>query len=151
MSVNLDGIVLPEAQAPVAAYVPYLIDGNMLYISGQGPMEKGEVMFKGKVGQDLTLEQGVQAARLCALNLLAQMQKALGDLDRVEQIVNVKGFVASGDDFYLQPKVINGASELLVQVFSDKGKHTRSAVGVSALPLNFAVEIELVARIGESK
>lgn len=141
------GITLPDAPASVAAYAPYLVDGNMLYISGQGPMKNGEVIIAGRLGADLNLAEGKKAAEICAINLLAQMKKALGDLDRVSQILNIKGFVSSASDFYEQPQVINGASELLIKVFGDKGKHTRSAVGVSALPLNFAVEVELVARI----
>ena len=141
------GIELPKAPVPVAAYVPTLIANGFLFISGQGPSENGVLNATGKVGKDVSLEDGVHAARLCALNLLAQMKEALGSLDRVERIVNLKGFVASAEDFYMQPQVVNGASELMVEVFGDAGKHTRSAIGVNALPLNFTCEIEAIVKI----
>ena len=141
------GITLPTPPIPLAAYVPSVNQDGLLYISGQGPTENGVLNACGKVGKDVTLEDGVHAARLCAINLLAQMKAALGSLDLVERIVNLKGYVACSDDFYMQPQVINGASELMTAIFGDAGKHSRSAVGVAALPLNFICEVEAIVKI----
>ena len=142
------GIVLPEAPKPVAAYVPAVRTGDLLFISGQGPTASGQVRFAGKVGQDVTVEDGAQAARLCAINCLAQVKSALGTLERVRRVVKVVGFVNAGPDFTDQPRVINGASELLIEVFGEAGKHARSAVGCSSLPMNIAVEVEMVLEVG---
>lgn len=138
------GLALPEPPRPVAAYVPFVVSGNLLFTSGQIPLSEGEVAFKGKVGSDLTSEQGYLAARLCALNCLAVVKAALGSLDRVVQVVKVVGFINSAPGFTGQPGVLNGASELLSAVFGEKGRHARSAVGVNELPLDSAVEVEMI-------
>ena len=139
------GLELPEAPAPMAAYIPARITGNLIFISGQGPMVGGKPISTGKLGKELTLEDGKAAAKACALNLLAQLKKNLGDLDRVVKLVSLRGFVACADDFYEQPQVINGASELFAELFGDAGQHARAALGTNALPMNIPVEIELVA------
>ena len=138
------GIVLPEAAAPVAAYVPAVEAGGLLHISGQISFAEDGSLIKGRLGDDLDIEGGAAAARRCGVMLLAQIRKALGSLDRVEQIVKLGVFVASTPDFTDQPKVANGASELMQQVFGDAGKHARSAVGVAALPLGVAVEVDAI-------
>ncbi len=141
------GILLPAPNAPVANYVPYVLSGGLLFISGQvsnGP--KGVV--KGKLGGTLTLEEGVEAARLCAVNLIAQMNAALeGDLDRVTRIVKLGGFVNCVPEFEDQPKVVNGASDLMVAVFGEAGRHARAAVGAPSLPMGAAVEIDAVVEV----
>jgi enamine deaminase RidA (YjgF/YER057c/UK114 family) len=136
------GISLPTATAPVANYVPYVISGNLVHISGQITMENGELKFVGKLGADYDVETGQKAARLCALNLVAQLKAAIGDLDKVTRVVKLNAFVNSAPDFTDQPKVVNGASDTMVEIFGDAGKHARSAVGVAALPLGVAVEID---------
>ncbi len=136
------GISLPTATAPVANYVPYVIAGNLVHISGQITMENGELKFVGKLGADYDVETGQKAARLCALNLVAQLKAAIGDLDKVTRVVKLNAFVNSAPDFTDQPKVVNGASDTMVEIFGDVGKHARSAVGVAALPLGVAVEID---------
>jgi len=142
------GITLPQAASPVAAYVPFVRTGNQLFISGQIPLWNGEVRHKGRLGGDFTLDQGVEAARTCALNIIAQAKAALdGDLDRVVRVVKLVGFVNSTPDFTDQPKVINGASELMVQVFGDAGRHARSAVSAASLPLGVAVEVEAILEV----
>jgi enamine deaminase RidA (YjgF/YER057c/UK114 family) len=141
-------IELPRAAAPVAAYVPSVRTGKLLYVSGQITVWNGEKRFIGKVGAGITAEQGKQAARLCGLNLLAQVKAALdGDLDRVARVVKLDGFVNAVPEFAQQPAVINGASELMVEVFGEAGRHARSAVGVGSLPFNVAVEIDGVFEI----
>ncbi len=142
------GHSLPVAPAPVASYVPAIRFGNVVVTSGQLPMVGKELVFKGKLGKQLHEEDGVNAARLCALNALAQIKAVIGDLDHVKQIVRVEGYVQSADDFNKQPSVVNGASDLLVQAFGDKGKHTRIAVGVNELPLDAAVELVIWAEVG---
>ncbi|MEO9294235.1 MAG: RidA family protein [Nitrososphaera sp.] len=141
------GIVLPSPPAPAGSYVPVVVTGNLAFVAGQIPMEAGKVKFTGKVGKDLSIEAGQQAAHLCTINALAQLKVALGNLDRVKRIVKVTGFVNCEPAFTEQPKVVNGSSDLLVQVFGEKGKHARAAVGVSSLPLDSAVEVEFVAEI----
>jgi enamine deaminase RidA (YjgF/YER057c/UK114 family) len=142
-----NGITLPAVTAPVANYVPAVISGNTLYISGQLPVLDG-VMTKGHLGKDVTIEQGYAAARVCALNIIAQARAALGgDLDRVRRCVKISGFVASVPEFTDHPKVINGASDLIVAAFGEAGKHARAAVGVAALPLGAAVEVEAVFEV----
>ncbi|WP_029009829.1 RidA family protein [Azospirillum halopraeferens] len=139
------GIELPQAAPAVAAYVPYTISGTTLYVSGQITVWNGERRFIGKVGRDLTVEEGVQAARLCGLNILAQARAACGgDLDRVARCLKLGGFVNCGPDFTDHPAVINGASELMTQVLGDAGKHARIAVGAASLPLGVAVEVDAV-------
>lgn len=138
------GIILPEAPRPLAAYVPAVSSGNLLFVSGQLCLVNGELSHKGPVGREVSLEQGYQAARIAAINSLAIVKQELGSLDRVKRVVKIVGYVASEPDFYNQPKVVNGASELLGEVFGDQGRHARSAVGVNSLPLNASVEIEVI-------
>ncbi|MTH65303.1 RidA family protein [Paracoccus shanxieyensis] len=135
------GITLPDAPAPAANYVPYVISGNMLFVSGQISAQKG------KLGADLAVEAGAEAARGCGLALLAQAQKALGSLDRVKQVVKLGGFVNSTPEFTDQPEVINGCSNLMVEVFGDRGRHARAAVSAPALPRGVAVEVEAIFEI----
>jgi enamine deaminase RidA (YjgF/YER057c/UK114 family) len=141
------GIELPAVSAPLAAYVPTRIVENMLYISGQGPIVDGKIVARGKLGRDLNIEDGIAAARLSAINALAAIASAIGDLDRVVQIAKLNGYVNSTDDFELQHLVINGASELLVDVLGERGRHARAAVGTNSLPMGMPVEIELVVEI----
>ena len=140
------GITLPEASAPVGNYVGAKVVGNMVYLSGNGPLGNADSAFKGKVGSDFSLKEGYAAARSTMINLLGTLKGAIGDLDRVETIVKLLGFVASAPGFYDQPKVINGASDLLVEVFGDAGRHARSAIPVPQLPMNLAVEIEMIVK-----
>jgi enamine deaminase RidA (YjgF/YER057c/UK114 family) len=142
------GIVLPPAFPPVANYLSCSRSGDLLFVGGHGPTD-GEQTIVGKVGTDLTLEQGKAAARMTARSLLATMRAELGSLDRVQQVVKVFGMVNVGGDFDQTPAVIDGCSDLLVEVFGDKGRHTRSAVGLAALPFGIAVEIELIARVDQ--
>jgi len=140
------GVSLPQPVAPIANYVPYVRAGNLLHISGQVSVdETGGV--KGIVGEDVDLETAQAAARLCGVNLIAQMRVALGDLDRVTRIVKLGGFVQCGAAFYDIPKVINGCSDLMVEAFGDAGRHARAAVGVYRLPLNFAVEVDAIVEV----
>lgn len=142
------GITLPVAAAPAANYVPYIISGNVLYLSGQLPMEAGKLAVTGIVGKDVTLDDARRAAELCAINILAQASSALaGDLGRIRRLIKINGFVASARDFTSQHLVINGASDLLVNVLGEAGKHARAAVGMAALPLNAAVEIDAMMEI----
>lgn len=135
-------IALPEAPAPAANYVPFVMSGNYIYVSGQVSSDK-DGFICGKVGSDISLENGYQAARRCGLSLLAQLKAACGgNLNKVKKVVKLTGFVNCNSDFIEQPKVINGASDLMVEVFEDKGKHARSAVGTISLPLGVAVEVE---------
>ena len=142
------GIELPPANAPAGNYVPFVRTGDLLFISGQIPVVDGKPAFIATLGADLDVEDGATAARTCALSILAQAREALGgDLDRVVRCVKLSGFVASTPDFTDQPKVINGASDLLVEVFGEAGRHARAAVGMSALPLGVAVEVEAVFEV----
>jgi len=141
------GLAVPEVAKPVAAYVPALRTGNYVYTSGQLPMRSGELISTGKVGGDVTVEQAVECAQQCALNGFAAVKSIIGDLSRVVRVVKVVGFVASTPDFTGQPGVINGASELIGQVFGEAGQHARSAVGVAVLPLDAPVEVELVVEV----
>ncbi|MHB1042089.1 MAG: RidA family protein [Eubacteriales bacterium] len=143
------GIKLPPTPQPVAAYVPALKAGALLYTSGQLPFAEGEIKYRGKVGKDLPEEEGYRAARLCAVNCLAAARSVAGSLDRIERIVKLTGFVNCEPDFVRQPFVLNGASELLAEIFGEAGGHTRSAVGVAGLPLDAAVEIEMVLLLKE--
>ena len=139
---------IPDAPAPVGAYVAYKKVGNLLYISGQLPISNEGKIIKGKIGKDLTLEDGQKASKYCAINIIAQVKKALnGDLDKVKNCVKITGFVNSTDNFTDQPKVINPASETLSEVFGTKGKHARAAVSVNSLPLGVAVEIDAIFEI----
>jgi enamine deaminase RidA (YjgF/YER057c/UK114 family) len=141
------GQALPVAPAAVGFYVPVTQVGNFVVTSGQLPMIGKELTFKGKVGHDLTVEEGYHAARVCALNAIAQIKACIGDLSRVTKIFRVEGYVQSAEGFTGQPQVINGASELLVQAFGETGKHTRIAVGTNELPLNAAVELVVWAEV----
>lgn len=137
------GVNLPEPRAPVANYVPFVIAGNLLFISGQVSAAP-EGLIKGTLGKDMTLEQGQAAAKICAINLIAQMQSALGDLERVTRIVKLGGFVNAATDFVNIPQVVNGCSDLMVTAFGDKGRHARSAVACPVLPMGAAVEVDAV-------
>ncbi len=137
------GITLPSASAPAANYVPYVVTGNLVFISGQITVWNGELKYQGRVGADLSADDGYQAARICGLNLIAQLREACGgDLDRVKRVVKLGGFVNSTTDFTEQPKVINGASDLMVDVFGDVGRHARFAVAAPNLPLGVSVEVD---------
>lgn len=142
------GIVLPAAPNPVANYVPSCVAGNLLFISGQISRDADGTVTKGRLGAELTVEQGRAAARLAALNVLAQVKAAVGELDRVAQVVRLTGFVSATPEFTDHPQVVNGASDLMVEVLGDKGRHTRAAVGVSSLPMGCAVEVDAVLLIG---
>lgn len=141
------GLTLPAAAAPVANYVPWVISGHLLFISGQLPMRDGQVAITGRLGAELSIAQGQEAARLCALMVLAQARAATGDLDRITRCLELGGFVACTPDFTDHPKVINGASDLVVAVLGDAGRHSRFAVGAPSLPLNAAVEIRATFEI----
>lgn len=143
------GLELPEAPKPVAAYVPAVKIDNYVYTSGQIPFVNGELKYTGKVGSDVSEQDGYLAAKVCALNCLRVAKSLIGSLDKIEQIVKVNGFVASAAGFNMQPKVINGASELLGELFGEKGKHARTAVGVNELPLNAVCEVELIIKVKE--
>ena len=142
------GVTLPQAATPVANYVPYVISGSMLYISGQLPMEDGKVAVTGIVGKDVDVARAQRAAELCSINILAQAKSALGgDLGRIRRLVKINGFVASTPEFTEQHLVINGASNLLAGVLGEAGKHARAAVGMASLPFNAAVEIDAIIEI----
>ena len=138
------GLTLPEVATPAGSYLPAMISGNLVFTAGQIPLIEGKLMATGKLGAEITVEYGAEIAQRCALNALAAVKSVIGDLDRVKQIVKIVGFVSSVPEFTAQPSVINGASEFLQQVFGDAGQHARSAVGVSVLPLDAPVEIELI-------
>ena len=141
------GIALPQPAAPVASYVPTVEVGGFLYISGQVSFGEDGQLIKGRLGEDMDLDGGIAAARRCGINLLAQMKAALGSLDRVERVVKLGAFISSTGDFTDQPKVANGASELMQDVFGEAGRHARSAVGVPVLPLGAAVEVDAVVAV----
>lgn len=141
------GIMLPEVAKPVAAYVPAVRVGEYVYTSGQIPLVKGEVKYQGKLGKELSLTEGYEAAKICALNCLAAAKGVIGSLDSIEKVVKVVGFVNSAPGFTDQPKVVNGASELVGNIFGQAGEHARSAVGVAELPLNVAVEVEMIIKV----
>lgn len=143
------GFEVPEVAKPLAAYIPAKKVGNLVMTSGQVPLVKGEIKYKGKVGKDLSEEDGITAAQVCALNCLAAIKSVAGNLDRIVEVEKLTVFVASAEDFTAQPKVANGASELIGQIFGEAGKHVRSAVGVTALPLNSAVEIEMIVKVSD--
>jgi enamine deaminase RidA (YjgF/YER057c/UK114 family) len=143
------GYELPPAPAPLANYVTINRSGNLLFTSGSGCFIDGKPLYQGRLGEDISIEQGYDAARITALNLLSIVKEELGDLNKVKKVVKLLGFVSSTNDFYNHPQVINGASDLLVEVFGEKGKHARSAIGTNVLPLNLPVEIEMVLEIKE--
>ena len=142
------GLVIPEPPVAVANYVPYKTMNNIMYISGQAPIQNGEILYKGKVGYDLSLEDGIKAAELCCINIIAAIKKGIeGDWNKLDCFLKLGGFVNCNSDFIDQPKVINGASDLLVGVFGDQGRHTRFAVGSNSLPLGIAVEIDAIIQL----
>jgi enamine deaminase RidA (YjgF/YER057c/UK114 family) len=142
------GLTLPQAVAPVANYVPTVLAGTLLHVSGQLPMQAGKPTVVGTLGAGVTVEDANAGARLCALHVLAQVKAAIGDLAKVKRVVKVVGFVASAPSFGDQPKVVNGASDLFVAALGERGRHARSAVGVAALPFGAAVEVEAIFEIG---
>ncbi|MGE5380751.1 MAG: RidA family protein [Methylocystaceae bacterium] len=138
------GLILPEPPKPVAAYIPGVVCGNLVFVSGQLPSQDGKVVYTGKIGEDLSIEEGKSAARICLLNGLAIVKSLLGSLDKVSQVVRVNGYIQGAEGFTEIPQVINGASELLLEIFGEKGRHSRVAVSVANLPLNAAVEIDFI-------
>ena len=144
------GIELPQAAAPAANYIPFLVTENQLYISGQLPMKNGRLHVVGQLGADLSIEQGQEAARLCAINILAQLKQALGGFERFERLIKLGGFVNAPALFSDHPQVINGASDLMVEVLGDAGRHTRFAVGAAGLPFGAAVEIDAMFALKSS-
>ena len=141
---ELLGISLPTPPKPAGSYIPVVRTGNLIFVSGQIPVKDGQVQFKGQVPTSISVEEAQKAAKLCITNALAQLKSELGTLDKISKIIRVSGFVNSSSEFYEHPKIINAASDLLFEIFGEKGKHTRIAVGVSSLPLNSAVEIDLI-------
>lgn len=141
------GLEIPEVAKPLAAYIPAKQVGNLVMTSGQVPLVKGEIKYKGKVGKELTEEDGIMAAQVCALNCLAAIKSVIGDLNNIEEVQKLTVFVASTPEFTAQPKVANGASELIAKIFGEAGKHVRSAMGVVSLPLDSAVEIEMIVKV----
>lgn len=141
------GIEIPEPVKPLAAYIPAMQVGNLVMTSGQVPISAGTVKFQGKVGKDLTEEEGKEAAKLCAINCLSAIKSVIGSLDKIKRVLKLTVFISSAEGFTAQPKVANGASEFIGEIFGEAGKHVRSAVGVSELPLNSAVEIEMIVEI----
>lgn len=141
------GIVLPAPAKPAANYVPFTCAGTLVFVSGQLPMDAGRLIYIGKLGRDFDIDEGQEAARLCALNVLAQVKAAVGDLDRVKTCIRLGGFVNAVPEFTDHPAVINGASDLIAQVLGDAGRHARAAVGAASLPLGAAVEIDAIFEI----
>lgn len=141
------GIELPSASAPVANYVNAVRTGNLVFLSGKGPLQEDGTQITGKVGADLTIEEGYEAARITGINLLSALKSEIGDLNRVQRVVKVLGMVNSTPDFENHPQVINGFSDLMVEVFGDRGRHARSAVGMGSLPSDIAVEIEMIVEV----
>lgn len=141
------GYSIPDAPKPLASYIPVTKTGNLVFTAGQIPIQNGELKFKGKVGGRNSLEEGIKAAELCTINCLSVIKSEIGDLDNIKKIIKVTVFVNSADGFTDQPKVANGASDLLLKIFGDNGKHVRSAVGVNELPIDSAVEIEMIVEV----
>ena len=144
--INLLGISIPVPPKPAGSYLPVVISNNIAHVSGQIPVKDGKVIFQGKVN-DQNLEEAKQSAKLCAINILAQLKRELGTLDRISKIIKISGFVNSDSDFFQQPNVINAASDLFFKIFGEKGQHARIAVGVSSLPLNSMTEIDAIIEI----
>ena len=140
-------ILLPKAKPPVGSYVATKISGNLLFISGKGPLKNDGNYIKGKLGYDLTIEQGYEAARITAINLISTVKASVGDLKKVKRVLKVTGMVNAAPNFTDHPKVVNGCSDLIVEVFGDRGKHTRAAVGMGSLPSNIAVEIDMILEV----
>ncbi len=144
---NLTGIEIPTSPLPMGNYVPIVHYGGLVYLAGQDPLKDGKVQYVGKLGSDFSVEEGYEAAKLCAINLLAVLKSYLGDLARVQHILKVVGYVNSAPGFNEQTAVLNGASDLFVQVFGDNGRHARTAIGANELPGNIAVEVDLIAGV----
>ena len=141
-------LIIPDMAIPIANYVPYKICDKILYVSGQAPTKEGSLIYKGKVGEDITEEEGVKAAELCCINIIAALKSAINnDWDQLDEFIKLSGFVNCNDNFTNHPQIINGASNLLVKIFGEKGKHTRYAVGSNSLPMNVSVEIAAVIRL----
>ena len=142
------GLNIPDLPKALANYVPYKLIGKTIYISGQAPVHNGELIYKGKVGSDISIEDGIKAAKLCVINIIAALKTGLeGDWDKLDSFVKLTGFVNCQDNFTDQPKIINGASDMLVEIFGDQGRHARVAVGSNALPLGIAVEIDAIVQL----
>ena len=142
------GLNIPDLPKALANYVPYKIIGKSMYISGQAPVQNGEIIYQGKVGSDVTIEDGIAAAKLCCINIIAAVKKGLnGDWDKLDSFVKLTGYVNCKDDFKDQPKIINGASDILVEIFGDQGRHTRAAAGSNSLPLGISVEIDAIIHL----
>ena len=143
------GITLPEAPAAVAAYQPWIRTGNLIFTSGQLPFRNGEIAFTGKLGAEVSDEDGYQAARQAALNALAQIKSATGDLDKVQKIVRIEGYIHCAEGYRGHPQVLNGASDLIAEIFGDRGQHTRLALGINEMPLNAAVQLAMTVEIAD--
>ncbi len=142
------GIDIPDMPAPLANYLPFKVSDNLVYVAGQGPMKNGELVYKGKVGKDISVDEGIKAAELCCINIIAALKKSIdGNWNRLDSFLKLGGFVNCDESFYDQPKIINGASDLLVNIFKDQGKHSRFAVGSNTLPMNISVEIDAIIKI----
>ena len=141
------GIIIPNAPKPVGSYLPVVLSGKLAFVSGQIPIKDGQVVYQGKVGDTQSIDNAQEAAKLCVINGLAQIEAYCGTLDNLEKIIKISGFVNSTKDFTEHPKVINAASDLLMKIFDEKGRHSRIAIGVSSLPLNATVEIDMVVEI----
>ena len=143
------GITLPEAPAAVAAYQPWILTGNLIFTSGQLPFRDGEIAYAGKLGAEISEEDGYQAARQCALNAIAQLKAATGNLDKIQKIIRIEGYVHCAEGFRGHPQVLNGASDLVAEIFGERGQHTRLALGINEMPLNAAVQLAMTAEISE--
>ncbi len=142
------GIEIPDMPTALANYVPFKVSDSIVYVSGQAPVKNGELIYKGKVGEDITVDDGIKAAELCCVNIISALKKSIdGDWNRLDSFLKLGGFVNCNNNFYDQPKIINGASDLLVKIFGDQGKHARFAVGSNSLPMNISVEIDAIIKI----
>ena len=142
------GIEIPDMPAALANYVPFKVSDSIVYVSGQAPVKNGELIYKGKVGEDVTVDDGIKAAELCCINIISALKKSInGDWNRLDSFLKLGGFVNCNNNFYDQPNIINGASDLLVKIFGDQGKHARFAVGSNSLPMNISVEIDAIIKI----
>ena len=142
------GIEIPDMPAALANYVPFKLSDSIVYVSGQAPVKNGELTYTGKVGEDITIDEGIKAAELCCINIIAALKKSInGDWNRLESFLKLGGFVNCNNNFYDQPKIINGASDLLVKIFGNKGQHARFAVGSNSLPMNISVEIDAIIKV----
>tara|TARA_Y100000590_G_C15738439_1_gene1019388 strand:- start:4313 stop:4777 length:465 start_codon:yes stop_codon:yes gene_type:complete len=141
-------LIIPDMATPIANYVPYKISGNTLYISGQAPIKEGTIIYKGKVGEDITENEGIKAAELCCINIIAALRSAISnDWEKFDEFIKIGGFVNCNSNFLDHPKIINGASDMLVKIFGEKGKHSRFAVGSNSLPMNISVEIDAIIKL----